>query len=286
MRCGRVAFVAAGVLDCGVSFEDWIGRAETRRDLIAGAPLRGLAALLDQPTPPWDDNAPPLAHWLYFLPTTRQSAVDIDGHPKRGGFLPPIDLPRRMWAGGRLSFHAPLPVGAEAERVSTIKSIVRKSGVSGEMVFVTVSHEVRAAGELVVCEEQDIVYRGASSAAPAAARDERTSSDTVAFSPDAVSLFRFSALTFNAHRIHYDRDYATGVEGYPGLVVQGPFIATLLLHHSLRRCAPAEVRRFSFRAQRPLFDGAAAELCADDAGELWCRTVAGERVMSAKVGLG
>lgn len=266
-----------------MTLEDWIGRTETRRDVIAEAPLRGLAALLDYEPPPWGGVAPPLAHWLYFLPTARQSEIDSDGHPKRGGFLPPIELPRRMWAGGRLEFHAPLPIGAEVERVSTIKNIARKSGASGEMVFVTVGHELSVGGVAAVSEEQDIVYRGASGAAPPSVADDRVSIDTRAYSADAVALFRFSALTFNAHRIHYDRDYATHVEGYPGLVVQGPFIATLLMDHARRRAPGANVRTFSFRAQRPLFDGEAAELCADDAGEVWCRNAAGAAIMSARV---
>ena len=267
-------------------FQDWVGRQERREDFISEAPLRGLCALLDHETPPWDPGAaPPLAHWLYFLPTARQSDIDLDGHPKRGGFLPPIDLPRRMWAGGRLSFHAPLPIGARAERVSTISKVASKSGASGEMVFVTLTHEVRADGVLVVREEQDIVYRGAGGAPPAGAPDQRVSARTRVLAPDETMLFRFSALTFNAHRIHYDLPYTTGVESYPGLVVQGPFIATLLLDHVLRGAAMARVKSFSFRAQRPLFAGAEASLCIDDAGELWCKNAAGEVTMSARVEL-
>lgn len=267
------------MLHCAVNFDNWIGRTETQRDVIAEAPLRALAALLDCDAV-WTE-APPLAHWLYFIPTVRQSQLGIDGHAKRGGFLPPIELTRRMWAGGRLEFHAPLAVGATVERRSTIKSISRKSGASGEMVFVTVKHILSVGGRLAVIEEQDIVYRGVSGNGSPSAVDARVSNCTRSFNLDTVALFRFSALTFNAHRIHYDRDYTTKVEGYPGLVAHGPFIATLLMHHL--DCPLGSVRKFSFRAQRPLFDNEPAELCRNDAGELWCRNGAGATIMSASV---
>lgn len=269
------------------AFQEWVGRQERREDLIAEAPLCGLAALLDHDTPPWDAGvAPPLAHWLYFLPRARQSEIDIDGHPKRGGFLPPIDLPRRMWAGGRVSFYAPLVIGARVERLSTISNIATKSGASGAMVFVTVTHEVSCDAGLILREEQDIVYRGEGGSAPAGTPDGRVSAMTRVVTPDEASLFRYSALTFNAHRIHYDRPYATDVEGYPGLVVQGPFIATLLMDHALRGAQMSRVRGFSFRAQRPLFGGAEARLCTNNAGDFWCKNAAGEVTMSARVDFG
>lgn len=267
-----------------MSFSDWVGRTETHRDTIAAAPLRGLAAMLDREAS-WGDGAPPLAHWLYFLPAALQRELGPDGHPKRGGFLPPVDLPRRMWAGGRLQFHALLQIGEDAERVSMIKSITPKTGVSGDMVFVTVAHEVRAEGRAVISEEQDIVYRagGAATAARVETADARTAAHTRDFRPDETQLFRFSALTFNAHRIHYDRAYATDVEGYPGLVVQGPFIATALMHHFLVHAPGATVRGFTFRAQKPLFAGEAARLCGDGVGQVWCLNASGETVMNATV---
>jgi 3-methylfumaryl-CoA hydratase len=154
------------------------------------------------------------------------------------------------------------------------------------MVFVTVAHEIYAQGVLIVQEEQDIVYRGAAGARPAAAAVDRWSARTRAVVLDEAALFRFSALTFNAHRIHYDRPYAMTVEGYPGLVVQGPFIATLLMDHVLQKTSMSRVRGFSFRAQRPLFDGVEAHLCSDDEGEVWCKTAAGEITMNARVDLG
>ncbi len=266
-------------------FDDWIGRTETVQDEIAAAPLRGLAALLDYETPPWGaDVAPLLAHWLYFLPMARQTDIDHDGHPKRGGFLPPVDLPRRMWAGGRLRFLAPLRVNAVAERVSTIKTIAEKKGASGEMVFVTVAHDVRVDGATVIEEEQDIVYRGvAGPAGQSHGAALREASSTRTFKPDPVALFRFSALTFNAHRIHYDRDYTTAIEGYSGLVVQGPFVAMLLMDHFLRDAPGSIVRAFSFRAQRPVFEGESATLNAHAAGELWCANAAGDITMKANV---
>lgn len=258
----------------------WVGRSEARRDVITSAPLRGLSALLDREEA-WESGViSPLAHWLYFLPTARQSELGEDGHPRRGGFLPPIELPRRMWAAGRLKFHAPLRVGDTVERVSTIKSVVEKTGASGPLVFVTVAHAISANGVPAIEEEQDIVYRGAAGATRAAAVSRFAERERV-FAPDSTLLFRYSALTFNAHRIHYDVEYARTREKYPGLVVQGPLIATLLMdHHISAHGAP---RSFTFRAERPLFAGDAAKLCADG-GALWCANAAGEMVMSAEAG--
>jgi len=234
--------------------------------------------------PPWrEGELPPLAHWLYFLGHARQSEIDLDGHPRRGGFLPPITLPRRMWAGSRIEFRAPIPVGAAMTRRSTIADIKAKQGASGAMIFVTVKHEISVAGEAAIVEEQDIVFRevsGASSPAPKA--DPRTASNVRKVNPDSVLLFRFSALTFNAHRIHYDRDYAEEVEGYPGLVVHGPLTAMLLMAHFLRAHPRSDVARFEFRAQSPLFDTASFEVCADGS-DLWARGPHGETAMRAKI---
>jgi len=269
----------------GADYSAWIGRSETQTDVLSAAPLRGLAALLDYEAPPWGDLAPPLAHWLYFLPTVAQHLIDVDGHPKRGGFLPPVELPRRMWAGGRLIFHAPLAVGVQVERVSTIADVKAKAGASGDMVFVTVRHVLRVNDLDAVTEMQDIVYRGASKSEPAKAPqlDARIAEHERAFAPDATMLFRFSALTFNAHRIHYDLDYAKNDEGYPGLVVHGPYIATALMDHAMRTSPSAQFKSFEFRAQRPLFVGDAAILCRAG-NDLWCRNGAGEVTMSARVG--
>jgi 3-methylfumaryl-CoA hydratase len=224
----------------------WVGRTEEVEDQARSAPLAGLAATLDYADPPWRaGEVPPLGHWLYFLPRALQSDLAEDGHPRLGGFLPLVALPRRMWAGGRLDFHAPIKVGADLHKRSTIVSVTPKTGASGEMVFVTVRHEVFADGRLTISEAQDIVYREKGpfiagrdppqGAAPAGAARTVT--------PDAVLLFRYSALTFNAHRIHYDRDYCVGEEGYPGLVVQGPLTATLLMDAWMRQNPGSTVTR-------------------------------------------
>lgn len=260
-------------------FAAWVGRSETRRDVITSAPLRGLSAALDREEAWESGEIPPLAHWLYFLPTTRQSELGEDGHPRRGGFLPPVELPRRMWAAGRLRFHAPLCVGDAVERVSTIKSVAEKAGASGPLVFVTIAHAISANGVVAIEEEQHIVYRGEVGAARTPAPVSRVVDRERAFAPDSTLLFRYSALTFNAHRIHYDAEYARTRENYPGLVVQGPLIATLLIdHHVSAHGAPCS---FTFRAERPLFAGEKAKLCADG-GALWCANAAGEVVMSAE----
>jgi 3-methylfumaryl-CoA hydratase len=263
--------------------ERWIGRSETVEDVASPVPLAGLAALLDHDAPPWrEGELPPLAHWLYFLGHARQSEIDLDGHPRRGGFLPPITLPRRMWAGSRIAFREAIPVGAAMARRSTITDIKSKLGASGAMIFVIVRHEISVAGTIIIVEEQDIVFRDAPSRSPSPPKaDLRTAADVRKINPDPVLLFRFSALTFNGHRIHYDRDYAVEVEGYPGLVVHGPLTAMLLMDHHLRAHPRSNIARFEFRAQNPLFDTAPFELCADG-NDLWARGPHGEAAMSAK----
>jgi 3-methylfumaryl-CoA hydratase len=268
----------------------WIGREERQADVAAPAPLAGLAALLDHETPPWaDGEVPPLGHWLYFLPRAPQSELGEDGHPKRGGFLPPVPLPRRMWAGGELRFHRPIPIGAAIERVSTVADVTAKAGASGEMVFVTVRHAVHAEGTLAIEERHDIVYRGPAAPggpATAAAGEARAAEVSREMLAGPVALFRYSALTFNGHRIHYDRDYARGEEGYPGLVVHGPLTATLLLDLYLRERPGAAVRGFSFRARSPLFDIAPFALNlarVENGAELWAADAGGRVAMTARV---
>lgn len=241
--------------------QQWSGRTETLSDLITPAPLRAMAATLDRndPDPQTGTPLPFLWHWLFFLPHHRQSEIGPDGHAKRGGFLPPVPLPRRMWAGGRLSWQAdnPLRVGDEVRRLSTIRSVTHKSGRTGDLLFVLVQHEVNNGRGLSLTEEHDIVYRAAAQASdpvPAPTPAETGAAWQREVTPDDVLLFRYSALTFNGHRIHYDRRYVTEVEGYPGLIVHGPLIASLLMD-LLRRHAPdAFVTRFEFKAVRPTFD--------------------------------
>jgi 3-methylfumaryl-CoA hydratase len=230
-----------------LGYENWIGKTETREDVITAWPLQAMAAMLDRDVP---DIVPPLWHWLYFLPTHRQSELGPDGHARRGDFLPPVALPRRMWAGGRFAFADSLRVGDRAVRMSTIQDVREKQGRSGPLVFVVVRHEIRTERGLALSEEHDIVYRGpASGEAPVAEAAPEDFEWERTVRPDDVLLFRYSALTFNGHRIHYDRRYCTEVEHYPGLVVHGPLVATLLLG-----LVPGPVAKFQFRAVSPLFD--------------------------------
>jgi 3-methylfumaryl-CoA hydratase len=244
-----------------VDLNEWVGRTTSVQDVVGPTPVVGLSATLDHPPREVAVGSPlpPLWHWLYFLPVQRQSELGPDGHPRRGGFLPPVELPRRMWAGGRFVFHAPLLVGDAVVRTSTIEDVVAKEGRTGPLVFVTVRHEVHRDGgrELALVEHHDIVYRGERrpddvepppTVAPTGAAWQRR------IVADEVLLFRYSALIFNGHRIHYDRRYVTEVEGYSGLVVHGPLLATLLLDLLHRHAPDADVAGFRFRAIRPTFD--------------------------------
>lgn len=250
--------------------KDWLGRSRVDRDVLTVAPARGMLALLDRDPRGLDEGRrlPPGWHWLYFRPLARRAELGPDGHPERGGFLPPVSLPRRMWAGGRLRFLHPLRLGQRVERRSEIAAIEEKEGSSGRLVFVTVRHELDAGDGTSVVEEQDLVYREATSPAggfggPPPPGEASWSEE---YSADSVTLFRFSALTFNAHRIHYDHPYATEVEGYPDLVVHGPLIALLLLDAGARRTGGTP-SQFSYRAVSPLFRGEVFELAGRGAGK-------------------
>ena len=267
----------------------WIGRTESLEDVVTPAPLRALTAVLDRDDPPVapGDTVPPCWHWLTFLPMPRQSEIGPDGHPLRGGFLPPVPLPRRMWAGSRIRFHAPLRAGQLLRRTSHIDDVRLKEGRTGPLVFVKVRHEIEADGTLALVDEQDIVYRDMpvpGEAAPAPVVAPADAQWTRRIQPDEVLLFRYSALTFNGHRIHYDRRYVTEVEGYPGLVVHGPLIATLLLDLLRRELPGAQLSSFNFRAVKPLFDTAPFQVCGRLDGQtvqLWARTEEGELAMDA-----
>ncbi len=245
---------------------DWTGRTETRGDDATAAPIAGLNATLDRDeSPPLPgSDVPPLGHWLYFTPQAPQSQIGTDGHAKRGDFLPPVPLPRRMWAGSRLEFLHPLQIGDEMVRTSRIADVTVKNGRSGALVFVTVHHQISNARGVAIKEEHDIVYRDApQSGAPAPLPQMAPVDETFSrlITPDPVLLFRYSALTFNGHRIHYDRPYVTQVEGYPGLIVHGPLIATLLLDLLSRHLPQARVLRFNFKALRPVFDTQTFTVC-------------------------
>jgi 3-methylfumaryl-CoA hydratase len=251
--------------------QDWVGRQEVREDLLHPTPVQALAATLDhEPTPVPDGTPlPPLWHWLYFLPLHRARDIGPDGHARRGGFLPPVPLPRRMWAGSRFEFNSPLRVGERVQRTSTIEAVNERQGRSGALVFVTVRHEFSVAGRAgpALREWHDIVYREEPApGTPAAAGEPAPAPNATqphwhrSLVPDEVLLFRYSALTLNGHRIHYDRRHVTQTEGYPGLVVHGPLIATLLLDLLHRQLPQARVRGFSFKARNPCFDGDVLEL--------------------------
>jgi 3-methylfumaryl-CoA hydratase len=243
------------------ALQDWVGRSESVPDRIGATPINALNATLDHEAAPAADGdpLPPLWHWLYFLPLHRQSEIGPDGHARRGGFLPPVPLPRRMWAGSQFEFRSPIRVGDAVERTSTIVDVTEKEGRTGKLVFVKVRHQVRcnATAEPALVEFHDIVYREAKRAGdveppPQPAPTEAAWQREIV--PDDVLLFRYSALTFNGHRIHYDRKYVTEVEGYPGLIVHGPLIATLLMDLVRRNAPQADVATFRFRAVRPTFD--------------------------------
>jgi len=244
------------------ALQRWVGRTQVRHDVLSAAPVAALSATLDCEPPVACPGAelPACWHWLYFQETVRSSDLDVDGHARRGEFLPPVPLPRRMWAGGRLSFASPLMVGDDVRRRSTVAAITHKQGRSGELVFVTVRHEIYRGQTLAIEEEQDLVYRGPASAAAVAGSAPPVAMWRREMRPDPVLLFRYSALTFNSHRIHYDRDYATRDEGYASLVVQGPLTVTLLLD-LLRREAPhARLAELRFRALGPLLEGSPMQL--------------------------
>jgi 3-methylfumaryl-CoA hydratase len=276
------------------SHAEWLGRTTQLDDVISAAPVKAMSATLDRddPLPAAGQVLPPLWHWLYFLPSERQSEIGADGHPKRGSFLPPVTLPRRMWAGGRLQFLAPLHIGDTVRRTSRIADISGKQGRSGPLVFVRVRHEIARGDTLALTEEHDIVYREAPQAgAVADAPPQAPTGEQFgrSITPDPVLLFRYSALTFNGHRIHYDRSYVTEVEGYPGLIVHGPLIATLLVDLLRRERPEARLSSFAFRAMGPLFDTAPFSVCGrfDDAkhATLWARGPQGQLAMQASATL-
>lgn len=272
----------------------WIGRTQRVEDDIAIAPARAAAATLDAESTPVEAGCPlpPLWHWFYFLPTAPQRKLSPDGHPERGDFMPPVSLPRRMFAGARIRFAKPLLVGAGATREGTIRDVRLKSGRSGALAFVTVKYEYRQDGEVCIEEEQDIVYREPGDPVPAPAIVDLPELPPSTWSreiqPDSRLLFRFSALTFNAHRIHYDRPYAQEEEGYPGLVVHGPLTA-ILLADLVHRRTERPIATFSFRGRAPLFDLAPFRLegrLEGDRVELEARGPDGRVALSAEVELG
>lgn len=256
-------------------FDAWIGGRETAADLLSADRCLALQRALDRPDdgPAAGDNLPPLRHWLYFWTPAPRARLGRDGHPALGGFLPDIGAhwgrpTRRMWAGSRIELHRPLALGTAVTRVSTVEAIAEKAGRSGRLAFVTLRHEIADADGLAITDRHDIVYReelpGAALPPPEAAAADHAWEE--AFSADPVLLFRYSALTFNGHRIHYDRDYASGVEGYGGLVVHGPLLATLLADFACARWPARRLTAFAFRGRRPVLDGQPFRLRGRTAG--------------------
>ncbi|MEM1040432.1 MAG: MaoC family dehydratase N-terminal domain-containing protein [Pseudomonadota bacterium] len=278
----------------------WVGKTEIRHDIVSAGPVQRLQAVFDV-VPDAKDGTPlpPLFHWLYFLETARQSDLGPDGHPKLGNFLPPVSAPplnltRRMWAGARLKFLGALLIGEPVKRISTIRSVAFKQGRSGPLCFVTVEHMIAGEHSGGVIEEQhDIVYRSPDQtshnqpvhAAPTLIAphqsnvDQSTLAQTIV--PSEVMLFRYSALTFNGHRIHYDRDYCRSVEGYPGLVFHGPLTATLLARLACQANAGKAMTAFSFKARAPLYDPHPFTLHGEAYGTFTAKTPEGQVAMEA-----
>ncbi len=264
----------------------WIGRSTEASDIVTAQLVKGLRATLFQEIgePRLGDAAPFTTHWCLAQPVFPMSELGRDGHPARGGFLPPVPLPRRMWAGGELEFFDPLRVGDEAKRVSRIADVTMKAGSTGTLCFVSVAHEVTTPRGLAIRERQDIVYRemsGTSQAAPAKPAAP-PAQHREAHVSDPVLLFRYSALTFNGHRIHYDRDYVTRVEGYPGLIFHGPLQASFLVEMAAKLSGGKPPKKFTYRGVQPLFEGSEFSINANrtDGGmELWIGNAEGQPTM-------
>jgi 3-methylfumaryl-CoA hydratase len=266
----------------------WIGRTTEASDIVTAQLVKGLRATLfmeiGDPKP--GDAAPFTVHWCLAQPVFPMSELGPDGHPARGGFLPPVPLPRRMWAGGELEFIDPLRVGDQAVRTSRITDVTMKTGSTGPLCFVSVEHVIATSRGPAIRERQDIVYRDMSAQPASAPAKPATPPPATrhreSHMADAVLLFRYSALTFNGHRIHYDRDYVTGVEGYPGLIFHGPMQAALLVEFAAKQHGGKAPAKFSYRGVQPLFEGSEFSVNANDAGagmELWTANSAGQPTM-------
>ena len=261
-----------------------------QRQTVRIDPVRALAmhaALgIGGPAPQPGRDLPKFWHWSQFWMIERPENLGRDGHPKVGGFIPDLGLPRRMWAGGEIEFQSPLVIGDAAERASRISGITRKDGRSGPLAFVTVTHDIFSDGLLTIRERQDLVYMNDPTPSAVRPRTEpapRNEDVLVKHAVTTTDLFRYSALTFNGHRIHYDIDYARDVEGYPGLVIHGPLLAQRLIELAERELGG--LRRFSFRAKSPLFHFEGFEACATRNGsmlDLWIRADDGRLAMTAQ----
>jgi 3-methylfumaryl-CoA hydratase len=265
----------------------WIGRTTEASDIVTAQLVKGLRATLFQEIgePKTGDAAPFTVHWCLAQPVFPMSELGPDGHPTRGGFLPPVPLPRRMWAGGEIEFLDPLRVGDEAKRTSKIVDVTVKSGSTGQLCFVSVEHVITTTRGIAIRERQDIVYRemtGQSAAPAKAAPPPPAARHRETHMSDPVLLFRYSALTFNGHRIHYDRDYVTKVEGYPGLIFHGPLQAAFIVELAAKLHGGKPPGKLSYRGVQPLFEGSEFSINANEDGgsmELWTANAAGQPTM-------
>jgi 3-methylfumaryl-CoA hydratase len=265
----------------------WIGRTQEASDIVTAQLVKGLRATLFQEVgePRTGDAAPFTVHWCLAQPVFPMSMLGPDGHPTRGGFLPPVPLPRRMWAGGELQFIDPLRVGDEATRTSRISDVTVKSGSTGTLCFVAVEHVITTSRGVAIRERHDIVYRdigGAPAAAPKAPPPPPVAKHRESHVSDPVLLFRYSALTFNGHRIHYDRDYVTRVEGYPGLIFHGPMQAAFIVELAAKLHNGRPPKRLTYRGVQPLFEGTEFSVNANDKDgglELWIANTEGQPTM-------
>tara|TARA_B100000579_G_scaffold73847_1_gene56759 strand:- start:6 stop:842 length:837 start_codon:yes stop_codon:yes gene_type:complete len=275
-------------MDTSKKLLEWINKTTEAEDTIRLQPANFMEATLNRPPKLKEgDNLPPLWHWVYFLEAKPESDLGRDAHPKKGDFLPPIHLPRRMWAGGRFTFYNDLVIGEKAKKITTIKKIVEKEGSAGPLCFITLEHKIYSKDEISIIEEQDLVYlqdQQGSKSLPLAQNNVEKADFSQEIHPSAILLFRYSALTFNGHRIHYDLDYAKNVEGYDGLVFHGPLTATLLLDLALKE-RKQPIKKYSFRGIAPLsnldyfwIEGKSE----DNAAILWARRKDGVVAMKAK----
>ena len=241
-----------------MNYNEWIGKSENRSDSMAPEQLQRFEAMLNRDPHSITSNKEltPCAHWTYFTPMDMHSNIAVDGHARKGDFLPPVELPKRMWAGGKILFKKPLLTGIPAEKKSTITAIDEKEGSTGKLCFVTIRHQISAKGSVAIDEVQQIVYREESEKGAHPIRTQPLDIDPdwkKTTKPDTVLLFRFSALTFNTHRIHYDQDYVRNVEGYPNLVVHGPLLLVLMLDAFKAKHDGKVIEDIEYKAVGPIY---------------------------------
>lgn len=264
----------------------WIGRERSVTDVITPRLAASLDATLDREASIEHGAPAPVGiHWCLAPDIVPMSGIGADGHPARGGFLPPVPFPRRMWAGGTLSFTGDFRIGDEVTRRSVIEDVEMKSGRTGDLIFVTLRHSYATPRGIALNERQDIVYRELSAGtARAVAGEAIVAAHSRSVEATPVLLFRYSAITFNGHRIHYDQPYVTGEENYPGLVFHGPLQATLLLNLATELRGGELPPSFTFRSGRPLFAGGTVTVNANveaDGLSLWVADQAGAATMNA-----